>query len=57
MNIVKNAEKGDEDLENCDVYDAHCVKSFASKNQNDENGVIEHTLQMKIMNNCVLKRQ
>jgi hypothetical protein len=45
MNNVKTAEKRDEDLENCDVYDAHGVNTFASKNQNDENGVMEHTLQ------------
>jgi hypothetical protein len=45
MNIVKNAEKGDEDLKYCDAYDAHCVKTFASKNQNDKNGVMEHTVQ------------
>jgi hypothetical protein len=32
-------------LENCDVYDAHCVNTFASKTQNDENDVMEHTLQ------------
>jgi hypothetical protein len=44
MNNVKNAEKREEDLENCDVYDAHCVNTFASKNQNDENDVMEHTL-------------